>query len=702
MLCLPVLAHALSVEEPLVHGVALEQKGAVSYLHDPGGKAQLADIIQQDRAGKFSPMPANWVAGYTSDAIWVKFTLSFPAHGNTPYWLEISPAILDDIQLFVPSGHEQYQLQRLGDHQPAQSRPILHRNFIFPIHPVMDDQPQTFYARIKSTSVINFHATLWQPAAFISEHSRPDTLIGAYYGIRLFLALIALILWIWLRHGIFCLYAFYQCVVCSVQAFFAGTAQIAWPMDPLQADAIQKSLNFLFSGTVLLFYASLFDLKTHYPRVLRAIYVLAAINGVLFLAVISRAINYPPLGVNVIYLLGMGILLYISLRLLRDRRYGNLLYIASLWVNCMPILPAILTNLGVPWAPSITIMDNLILWPLISLVLVTLGLINFARNEAEKKLRDKDQALRHAQQSERMLDQRVRERTQQLEQSNERLQQEVEERVTLHQQLQGALIRKRELMAAQRSFFAMASHEFRTPLAIIDATAQRLALAQENESQRLALAQENESQRLAEENAAQPEENKHTQEDIHGTVNAMTKIRRATLRMSRMIDNFLNMDKLELVNVIDSSSTELVDLRQLLQTNSDHYRNLSSRKLELSLPDAPVIMLCDPYMISLVISNLIDNAIKYSPEDARVTIRLSNQDGMAEISIEDAGNGIPPEQLEKIFDKYSRLGESKNIHGTGLGLHVSRKIAESHEGSLTVSSTLGLGSVFKLSLPTEA
>lgn len=674
-------AHAapvqVKVEEPLSRGLELEKIQAVSYLRDATGKDDLDAVIKKDQAGEFSEMPANWVAGYTSDAIWVKFTLTFPSHGIAPYWLEISPAILDDIQLYVPTAADQYQLQRLGDHQPAKSRPITHRNFVFPLHPMLDDQPHTFYARIKSTGVINLHATLWQPGSFIAQHSRPDSLIGAYYGIRLFLAMFALILWVWLRHHIFFLYAFYQCVVCSVQAYFAGTAQILLPIEPLLADAIQKSLNFLFSAAALWFYAALFDLKTHYPRMRRVIHGLALVNVALFIAVITRAIEYPPIWVNLLYLCGMGLLLAASIRILRDRRFGNMLYIASLWVNCMPILPAILKNLGVPWAPSITIMDNLILWPLISLVLVTLGLVNFAKNEAEKRLRDKDQALRSSQQSERMLDQRVHERTQQLERSNTRLIEEIAERETLHLQLQGALTRKRELMAAQRQFFAMASHEFRTPLAIIDATAQRLALNQETAT-----------------------DNEISQEEhASNTLSAMTRIRRATLRMSRMIDNFLNMDKLELLDAPDAITLELVDIRQLILANAEHYRNLSKHTINLNLPNKAVMVLCDPYMINLVISNLIDNAIKYSPMVAALEIELTEENGKAKLQVRDAGNGIPADQLEKIFEKYFRLGENKHIQGTGLGLHVSRKIAESHDGSLTVTSRVGVGSTFVFSLP---
>jgi signal transduction histidine kinase len=103
-----------------------------------------------------------------------------------------------------------------------------------------------------------------------------------------------------------------------------------------------------------------------------------------------------------------------------------------------------------------------------------------------------------------------------------------------------------------------------------------------------------------------------------------------------------------------------------------------------------------------VLGNLIDNAVKYSPEGGEVRVSAGTANGAVRIAVQDSGPGIPRDQQMRIFEKFGRVdipGASKP--GTGLGLFIARSIAETHGGSLDVSSGLEPGSTFTLTLPLD-
>ena len=109
----------------------------------------------------------------------------------------------------------------------------------------------------------------------------------------------------------------------------------------------------------------------------------------------------------------------------------------------------------------------------------------------------------------------------------------------------------------------------------------------------------------------------------------------------------------------------------------------------------------DPHLLELAINNLLENAIKYSPEPAYVEIGVFLQDECVEVTVSDRGYGIAPEDFERIFDRFYRVDKarSRKMGGSGLGLSLVQTIMEKHFGSVSVSSRLGEGSTFTLLLP---
>jgi signal transduction histidine kinase len=102
-----------------------------------------------------------------------------------------------------------------------------------------------------------------------------------------------------------------------------------------------------------------------------------------------------------------------------------------------------------------------------------------------------------------------------------------------------------------------------------------------------------------------------------------------------------------------------------------------------------------------VLVNLIDNAVKYSPNGGRIELRLERRNGYVEIAVKDEGLGIPPSEHDHIFEKFYRLDPdmARGVGGTGLGLYICRELAERMGGRLRVNSWPGAGSTFFFELP---
>jgi signal transduction histidine kinase len=145
------------------------------------------------------------------------------------------------------------------------------------------------------------------------------------------------------------------------------------------------------------------------------------------------------------------------------------------------------------------------------------------------------------------------------------------------------------------------------------------------------------------------------------------------------------------------------DLFDLTREQANLFFSHSTHTLELEVPDSAVVVNGDRDRIAQVIGNLLSNAIKYSPSGAEVRIVLSQDDGVARLSVEDEGMGIPPADRARVFEKFYRGAEAATaIGGTGLGLAVAREIVTSHGGDIDVESEMSRGSTFTVELPVGA
>jgi signal transduction histidine kinase len=148
-----------------------------------------------------------------------------------------------------------------------------------------------------------------------------------------------------------------------------------------------------------------------------------------------------------------------------------------------------------------------------------------------------------------------------------------------------------------------------------------------------------------------------------------------------------------------------VDLREVIRRTLDTAAATLDENHRLRFDDrleGPATVIADGMRLDIIISNLIDNAIKYSPEGGDVTVELSVAGGLALVSVRDVGIGIAPDDMDRLFIRFSRIAAEADIPGTGLGLYLARELARLHGGDLVAVSRLGEGSEFTLSLPLES
>jgi PAS domain S-box-containing protein len=147
-------------------------------------------------------------------------------------------------------------------------------------------------------------------------------------------------------------------------------------------------------------------------------------------------------------------------------------------------------------------------------------------------------------------------------------------------------------------------------------------------------------------------------------------------------------------------AAEHADLGSLVARACDNFPGYAER-VHLAPADPPVSVLCDPTRVIQITSNLVSNALKYSPSDRPVYVVIDHVDGCGRVTVTDHGQGIPADQTERIFEKFHRVEDPMvmSTSGTGLGLFIARQLARAMRGELTAESTLGVGSRFTLLLP---
>ncbi len=226
----------------------------------------------------------------------------------------------------------------------------------------------------------------------------------------------------------------------------------------------------------------------------------------------------------------------------------------------------------------------------------------------------------------------------------------------------------RRLDSIRRDFVANISHELKTPIGALSILSEAVLGASD---------------------------------DPEAIVKFASRMQVEAKRLSDLVQEIINLSRLQdddplknakVLNLTDVIS-EAIDSSQL---------SAEARNILIVFPEtAPSYILGDRNQVEMAISNLIENAINYSPNGTRVAIALSEDNGLAEISVSDQGVGIPEKDLERIFERFYRVdpARSRATGGTGLGLSIVKHVVTNHGGDISVWSVEGAGSTFTVRFP---
>lgn len=244
---------------------------------------------------------------------------------------------------------------------------------------------------------------------------------------------------------------------------------------------------------------------------------------------------------------------------------------------------------------------------------------------------------------------------------------DISDSVQLTEDLMDAFSKEQEISKFKTNLYSIASHEFKTPLAVIQANIEMLKLKQ--------------SPKLLE--------------------NGLRAMEEEVDRLNTMISDMLELRKMSLgQRSFYAEPSSLLELTQEVAAEFTGKSGLQKQpKISIECIGIERPISFDYSLMRYVLVNLMGNAIKYSPKPAQVSVVLSFKPDYVKIAISDRGIGIPKEEQVKIFQSFYRAKNAGSVYGTGVGLSIAAEFIKLHDGSISLESEVGQGSTFTISLP---
>lgn len=569
--------------------------------------------------------------GYSKKTFWLRTSLPAAYFSGEQRWLQLGPPFIDRLTVYYrPYGSDSpWKQKEFGDHAPARDSDLDYRESVLILAPPPTKAGYEMVFRLQSSSTLILLATLSSPQEFVRSATLDTAFWSFYFGLAVIASGIALWLAVALRRRLLwgiCLFSLNYPLVAALHGYpewLFGDALL-----PVQ-DYMISCLSLVSYATALWLHSEVFDLKKNMPRLHQLL--LAAI-GLNIALQISIPLGFYGRAMQIeagIFFIASPVLLITSWMLWRRKAVD----MNTLLLGLLPPVYVVSAGLALLSVHGVIPFHTRVYstWQYALIIhIVTVLIIAVLRVRAENRtLMRKQQLARELQ---------------------------IERKASFH----------------QRQFMGMVAHEFRTPLAILEAALENLRLCPTVSTQ---------SARL-------------------------DRMQRATTRLVQLTDNCLADARLSSRDLqADRQNAELLPVIYTAATVVDlslnHYLHVICEGQTVGPQSPSPVLFIDSGLLCIAIANLLDNSVKYSAS-GEIRIEIYRLQKGFEIRIGDRGPGIAPEQVEHIFERYRR-GETHTTTpaGTGLGLYVARQIIQAHGGELCLAKNTADGCEFALTLPLD-
>ncbi len=651
----PSLLASLSFAQPVLHLTGREASASLSghlaLLRDPGGTLGIDEAIGSKG---WSPLPRGLALGYTKDAVWIRFEVERDPSAKSSWLLELAEATMEDVRLWSLDSPTGLLEQRSGAAVPRAQRPMDYQKPVFRL----DLQPgrNRFFVRIRTRFTVAAQLNVYSPESFANESRGASVAWGLFFGAIFSIVVFQLSFWVRTKEPVTAWYAAYIVLYGCTSALTAGLPQQYFGA-PVPLSELLRSLTLCgVVGVGSVFNSLALELASTLPRLNRVfLWFALLVSGIGAIFVLAGRVGVGNSTAQAGGLVLMASLLVVSVHLVLRGHAPARLFLIAFGLFFVGASLRFLRNLGVI-SPGTLPDIGVHVGALANIVTMSFGLSErFSRLKREKD-RAQAEALEATRRLAESLESEVAARTVELTK-------EVRRRGELEEKLQRALEVERAAREVQRDFVGMVSHEFRTPLSIIDAAAQQLRMSPDAPREK--------------------------------TLRRYEKIGIATDRMTSLIDEYLVADRLagdETTMEVRPSNLRLVIARAVAE--------LPDGRVAVDARGLPERFPCDPDLLQVALRNILANADRHSPPDRLVSLAAGAlPDGGVELAVRDEGPGIPPDELPHLFRKFFRGRGTHAGTGAGLGLYLVDRIAHRHGGSVTVESAPGAGTTFRIRLP---
>ncbi|HMJ69792.1 MAG TPA: sensor histidine kinase [Cyclobacteriaceae bacterium] len=583
--------------------------------------------------------------GYDRDIHWFRFDVENRS-SRTDWFLEVAFPLLDHIEFYSADASGNWSLQYSGDMYKMSTRAVRHKNFVFPFA-IKPDTREAIYLKIVSTSAVQVPVTIWSPEGLRDDGYEQQFAHGLFYGLMLIMIFYHLFLYLSVRDKSMLYYVLTLIAATNVITYYNGYGfyffNPEWPELNRIVAAFASPLFIVASVALTRSFLALKTINFWLDRTLMAIAAVAVIFALLAIG-LEDYISYLPM--RLLALVNFTTILISAIYCFR--RYRPARYFLLAWGTILVLgILLLLRNVGV--IGDIWLVDHGLY---VGGALQTL-LISFAFGDRfnilqRENLLAKERELMREHEEKERLEREVHLRTEELRQKNSELE---------------------ESNNIKNKLFSIVSHDLRGPLISLQGILDMVDM-----------------------DTLSPEELKKFIKKIGGRLDVTAEF----------LDNLLQWSRMQIQGDQFHPNREAFLLHQLLVTSTQVLRADSERKnIHLTIEDSPDLQVyADMNMIQTVVRNLVSNAIKFTHPGGKVGLSAFRKNGSIAVRVSDTGTGIPEGNIEKLFTLHGVSVTGTQLEkGTGIGLAVCKEFVERNGGTISVQSTINVGTAFEFTIP---